>query len=224
MLLIAHRGASADAPENTLEAFQLAWQQGADAIETDLRLTADGHVVALHDPTLTRTTGIRRSLRHLTFTDLRHLAPTVPSLPEILAICPPHARVVLELKEGTELLAGIDEALATRPDIRPTFIAFDHAVIAATKAHFPDHPALWLVDKISADLPARLDAAHLDGIDLRYSPTLTHSKLEIRESKILYVFTVNDPAAAAHCEHLGVQALTTDHPARFSRAAPTNQA
>lgn len=54
--VFAHRGASAQAPENTLAAFKLAADQGADAIEFDVKLSADGQVVAHHDPTLDRTT------------------------------------------------------------------------------------------------------------------------------------------------------------------------
>ena len=49
--IVAHRGASHDAPENTLEAFDLAWQQGADIIEGDFQLTADGEIVCYHDDT-----------------------------------------------------------------------------------------------------------------------------------------------------------------------------
>jgi len=54
-LIVAHRGASADAPENTLAAFQEAWRQGADAIEGDFWLTKDGRIVTLHDATTKRT-------------------------------------------------------------------------------------------------------------------------------------------------------------------------
>lgn len=57
-LLIAHRGASRDAPENTLAAFDLAWQQGADGIEADFRLTGDGRIVCLHDASTGRTAGV----------------------------------------------------------------------------------------------------------------------------------------------------------------------
>ena len=57
MDIVAHRGASFDALENTLSAFQLAWQQGADAIEGDFRLTADGQIVCLHDGDTGRMTG-----------------------------------------------------------------------------------------------------------------------------------------------------------------------
>ncbi len=212
-LIIAHRGASAHAPENTLAAFTLAWRHGADAIETDLRLTADGEVVALHDPTLTRTTGVFGRLGALTLADLRVRAPQIPTLAEVLAICPPCSRVVLELKEGAELLAPIAAAVATRPDVQPTFIAFDHDLIAATKARFPSHPALWLLDEIPPDLPPRLEAANLDGVDLRYTRNLTQSKIQSLKSKIIYVFTVNDRRSAFYCRALGVDGITTDRPA-----------
>ena len=56
--LIAHRGASHDAPENTLAAFRLAWEQGADGIEGDFRLSRDGEIICLHDATTRRTAGI----------------------------------------------------------------------------------------------------------------------------------------------------------------------
>lgn len=55
--IVAHRGASHDAPENTLAAFELAWEQGADAIEGDFHLTQDGHIVCLHDKDTKRTAG-----------------------------------------------------------------------------------------------------------------------------------------------------------------------
>ena len=54
-LIVAHRGASSDAPENTLRAFRLGWEQGADAIEADFHLTRDGQLVCMHDATTGRT-------------------------------------------------------------------------------------------------------------------------------------------------------------------------
>ena len=56
-LIVAHRGASHDAPENTLSAFLLAWEQGADAVEGDFLLTRDGQIVCIHDKTTRRTSG-----------------------------------------------------------------------------------------------------------------------------------------------------------------------
>lgn len=71
--IFAHRGASAHAPENTLAAFELAIQQNADGIELDVKLTADGQVVVIHDATVDRTTGARGRVKDLPLTDLRSL-------------------------------------------------------------------------------------------------------------------------------------------------------
>lgn len=69
--IFAHRGASAHAPENTLAAFELALAQNADGIELDVKLSADGHVVVIHDPTVNRTTGANGRVKDLSLADLR---------------------------------------------------------------------------------------------------------------------------------------------------------
>lgn len=72
-IIFAHRGASAHAPENTLAAFELALAQGADGIELDVKLSADGHVVVIHDPTTDRTTGAYGRVKDLSLAELRGL-------------------------------------------------------------------------------------------------------------------------------------------------------
>jgi glycerophosphoryl diester phosphodiesterase len=72
-VIFAHRGASVHAPENTLAAFDLAFAHGADAIELDVKLSADGHVVVIHDLTVNRTTGGRGRVRDLKLVELRAL-------------------------------------------------------------------------------------------------------------------------------------------------------
>ena len=68
---LAHRGASASAPENTLEAFRLAVESGAGGLELDVHLTRDGHVVVIHDPTLNRTTDGSGAVANMTLDELR---------------------------------------------------------------------------------------------------------------------------------------------------------
>src|SRR5215210_2034266 len=68
---LAHRGASASAPENTLEAFRIAVEAGAGGLELDVHLTRDGHVVVIHDDTVERTTGGTGSVAEMTFDELR---------------------------------------------------------------------------------------------------------------------------------------------------------
>jgi glycerophosphoryl diester phosphodiesterase len=72
-VIFAHRGASAHAPENTLAAFELALAESADAIELDVKLSADGHVVVIHDGTIDRTTGAHGRVKDLSLADLRTL-------------------------------------------------------------------------------------------------------------------------------------------------------
>ncbi|HKG55088.1 MAG TPA: glycerophosphodiester phosphodiesterase family protein [Anaerolineales bacterium] len=72
-IIFAHRGASAHAPENTLAAFELALAQNADAIELDVKLSADGHVIVIHDPTVDRTTGSHQHVKDLPLRELRAL-------------------------------------------------------------------------------------------------------------------------------------------------------
>ncbi|MDP6721144.1 MAG: glycerophosphodiester phosphodiesterase family protein, partial [Pirellulaceae bacterium] len=72
-LIVAHRGASYDAPENTLAAFRLAWRQGADGIEGDFYLTKDGQIVCIHDADTKRTAGVSRQVAKSTLAELREL-------------------------------------------------------------------------------------------------------------------------------------------------------
>src|SRR5512139_3141338 len=71
--IVAHRGASADAPENTLAAFKLGYQQNADADECDIYLTKDGKIVVMHDGNTARTSGVTNKIATQTFAQLRKL-------------------------------------------------------------------------------------------------------------------------------------------------------
>ncbi len=72
-MIVAHRGASYDAPENTLAAFELAWQQGSDGVEGDFYLTADGKIVCIHDRDTQRTGGQKLAVEQSTLSQLRSL-------------------------------------------------------------------------------------------------------------------------------------------------------
>jgi glycerophosphoryl diester phosphodiesterase len=101
--VIAHRGASGDAPENTPAAFDLALAQGADALEFDVRAAADGSLVTVHDPTLARTTGDERAVEELTGDELRRLDhPAQPTtLEAVLARYGSRTRLFIDLKDPT---------------------------------------------------------------------------------------------------------------------------
>ena len=113
--IIAHRGSSFLAPENTRAAASLAWQEGADAVEGDFRLSRDGQIVCIHDDTLKRTAGVDRRVSELSLDELRQLdvgswkAPQftgerIATLDEMLATVPPGKRFYVEVKCGAEIV------------------------------------------------------------------------------------------------------------------------
>ena len=84
-LFLSHRGESDDAPENTLNAFSLAMERDSDGIELDIRLSADGEVVCVHDETLERVAGAKLAVAEASLAELRKFYP-VPRLSEALAV------------------------------------------------------------------------------------------------------------------------------------------
>ncbi len=110
--IFAHRGASAYAPENTLAAFELALQQGAPAIELDVKLSADGHVVVIHDSTVDRTTNGKGKVARLSLAELRALdagsffsekyrGEKIPTLEEVFDLVGKRALINIELTNYT---------------------------------------------------------------------------------------------------------------------------
>jgi glycerophosphoryl diester phosphodiesterase len=101
-LVIAHRGASAEAPENTLASFSLALEQGCDMIELDVRLSRDGEVVVCHDSHLGRLAGLGRRVEAMTLAELRQVdvggGQRIPSLADVLSLVAGRAGLDVEMK------------------------------------------------------------------------------------------------------------------------------
>ncbi|MDD5200408.1 MAG: glycerophosphodiester phosphodiesterase family protein [Terrimicrobiaceae bacterium] len=230
-LIIAHRGASRDAPENTPAAFRLAWEQGADATETDLRLTADGRIAAFHDADGRRIFRDPRRIRDLSLSELqkfdagswkdpRWRNERVPTLADVVATLPPGRRLVLELKEA--LGAGFPALLAGAPQDRITLIAFDANVIAEAKRQLPACRALWLFGNygfIARNrgkwLARRVRELGVDGVDLRHERRLDARLIEpLRaDGRTVFTYTVNSRRSVLRCARLGLDGITTDRPA-----------
>ena len=105
----AHRGASAFAPENTLEAFQMAAEMGAYGVELDIQLTRDGEIVVIHDEKLERTTNGQGYVKKFTLAELKKLTPEIPTLAEVYALLKPTNLVInVELKTGVFDYEGIE--------------------------------------------------------------------------------------------------------------------
>ena len=139
--IIAHRGASRDCPENTIVAFERARDLGADAIELDVHLTADGELVVHHDaiPHSAPTPALEgRPIRSLTLAELAHFrvrGEPIPTLKEVMQRVGGDLYVYCELKgAGTAIAAA---ALLTNPKWRVAVHSFDHRMIAESRRVSP---------------------------------------------------------------------------------------
>ena len=167
MLVIAHRGASAAAPENTLAAFRLAAEQGADFVELDVQESADGEVVVVHDSDLMKVGGAAAKIWETDAAQLRavdigsHAGPQfaaerVPTLAEALAVCKGQSRVIVELKSYghdqrlEERVVAIVEAAGMENDC--IFMSLDHDMVRRMKQLRPSWRCGVLVAKALGDL------------------------------------------------------------------------
>lgn len=210
MRIVAHRGASALAPENTREAFVRAISEGANAIETDLRLTQDGAIFCLHDATLERTFGDPRALAELSAHKASALG--VPSLAELLALSGGRIGLLLELKEDA-VVEPLANALAGVDPSRVTVQAFSKATVRTLSQTLPEFPR-WQLTSQSDDLaPESLDeiAGYAQGVAAHFSllSTATVTRLRARNLAVA-AWTVNEPAERARLQALGIDALITD--------------
>lgn len=158
-MIVAHRGASHDAPENTLAAFELAWQQGADAIEGDFYLTSDQKIICVHDKDTKRVCPEQsnRKISQTDFDTLRSLdvgrwkdprfaGEKMPSLSEVLKTVPAGKKVFVEIKTGPEILPVLQKDLG-QSNLRPeqiTLICFNADVIRQARTMMPQYHANWL--------------------------------------------------------------------------------
>jgi glycerophosphoryl diester phosphodiesterase len=241
--IVAHRGASYDAPENTMAATNLAWQQNADAVETDIYLGKDGRIIVFHDKTAKRTGGRDVPIADLTLAEARTLdagswkAPQykgerVPLLEEQIKSIPAGKRLLVEIKVGPEIVPELKRVFtATGANERNiTVISFNYDTLKEVRKQLPHLKTLWLVGHPApnakkapnAKAPPSVDemirdakAANLTGLDLQHTWPLTDADLKkIKAAGLeLHVWTVNDVEIAKRWRDFGVVSITTDRPA-----------
>ncbi len=241
--IVAHRGASHDAPENTLPAVLLGWERGADAVEIDIHQTIDGRIVAIHDKGTKRVTGHPGVVAEMTLNRLQELdagawkgpqwkGTRIPTLEEVLETVPLGRSLVVEIKCPPTVIPELERVLRTSPQRNQVMlIAFDYETIAEAKDRMPDRPAYWLCGfsdreaeryqlRTPADMLERVRKAGLDGLDVRHNGPWVEELAESLKAigKALYVYTVNEPDQARRLRDLGVTGITTDRPAYLRRA------
>jgi glycerophosphoryl diester phosphodiesterase len=236
--IIAHRGASSDAPENTVAAVALAWEQGADAVEADFRLTRDGQIVAIHDDSTVRQTGIDLRIREHSLDELRQLdfggwkaaqfrGERIATLVETLATVPQGKRFYIDIKCGAEIVgplaATVDAAGIDEERIVP--ICFSASVLTAARQVLPrspnylvveflrdPHTGVWFPDADA--MLAEAVAAELTGLDLMAARVDSELANAVRKAGLdLCVWTVDSLDEAWRLIDLGVRRITTNRPA-----------
>jgi glycerophosphoryl diester phosphodiesterase len=235
VLVIAHRGASAVAPENTLAAFRLAVEQGADFVELDVQESADGELLVVHDADLMKVGGsplkvwetdaaTLRSIDVGSHKGVRYVGERVPTLAEALAVLKGRSKVIIELKSYghdqrlEERVAGIVEAADMEGDC--VTMSLDHDMVRTTKRIRPTWRSGVLVAKAIGDLTG-LGADFL-AVEARMASRPFVRKAH-RAGQDVFVWTVNDPAWMLAAMSRGVDGLITDHP-DLAREAVTERA
>lgn len=234
-LIIGHRGASRQAPENTLASFRLAFEQGADGIEADFRLTRDGEIVCLHDDGALRTAGADLRAAEATLAELRRLdcgawkgavwaGERIPTLAEVLSALPAGKMLFIELKSGAEIVAPLARLLAgcAVPAAQVRLLSFDATLIRLLKERLPAYRACWLTDyrfrgawrPSVREVLEILKESRADGLASRDRAALDLPLVRaLRELALeLHVWTVDAVPAARRLCALGVDSIMTNRP------------
>lgn len=236
--IIAHRGASFDAPENTLAAITLAWQQRADAVEIDIRLTKDQQIVAIHDADTARTCDRQMVVAESTYAELRQAdagrwkgseyeGEKVPRFDDILATLPAQGRLFVEVKCGAEIIEPLSAQLVGNVKLQSqlVLIGFNAPLIANIKRKLNAMTALLCVSANDVDtvvwdetrverMIEELKQRKLDGVDLDARGSIERNAVErFHHANLSCCFwTVDDPADARQLAQCGVDGLTTNRP------------
>lgn len=223
-VVVAHRGDSAAAPENTLIAFRRALDLGVPGLELDVHRTADGQIIAMHDATVDRTTDGSGAIASLTFAEIRRLdagawkgpefaGERVPTLAEVCEVARGRAFLFVEIKaEGiaAEVLRILKE---TGMEGQAIPISFSAANVRQVKELRPEMTVGFLTSH-AEDLP-RLDELGAEAFCVHYKAATEAMAQQLHQAdRLLSVWTVNDPDEMRRMAQLGADFLTSDYPAR----------
>jgi glycerophosphoryl diester phosphodiesterase len=238
--LVAHRGESHDAPENTLASFALAWERGDDTVETDIHVTADGELIISHDFDTQRTTGQKLIIRDTKLADLRKLSAgawwhdpkwadqKLPTLQEVLNQMPAGKRIFVEIKTGPEAVPPLKKLLDNlhRPPQDIVIISFHLDSVREAKKALPDHVVHYLVSQkqdrktrawtpTTAEMIAQAKDAGANGLDVAAKECVDAAMVkQVHDAGLkLLAWTVDDPKLASRLAQIGVDGVTTNRAA-----------
>ena len=232
--IIAHRGASYLAPENTMASVTLGWEKNAD-VEVDVHLSRDNRIVVIHDASTKRITGTDLKVKETNSEELRKLDygsfkgqefanERMPFLDDVLKTIPPERKLYIEIKCGKEILPFLSQTIIESGKISQiVIIGFDIEVVTSSK-QLIGVPTYWLrgTKKVKEteqwiphdpELIQTVKDKGLDGLDVHYAGVTKEFVDAVKAAgQKLYVWTVDDPDEAKRLVRLGVTGITTNRP------------
>jgi len=225
--IIAHRGFSSKAPENTMSAFEQAFKLGVDAIELDIHLTADQKLVAIHDDTLERTTSGKGSVRSCSsiyvknldagsWFDEKYAAEKVPMLADVIDWAKGRIKLLIEIKGKLEQDAGLPKLLINtirqfKAEEWCEIQSFDKGFLINAYSLAPELPYYLLIDE-DEKLPTSHEA-FLTGVNPSFTSLTPGWIDDIKEAeRKTFAYTVNNREDMQQMISMGVDGIITDFP------------
>ena len=237
--VIGHRGASTEAPENTLAANDLAFQQKADGIEVDVRLTKDNQLVCMHDKSAFRTAGKKNLIKESTLNQLKSLdvgkwkgekwsGEAIPSLHEVLSEMPLDKKIFIDVKEGIETIDPLIEDIQ-KNKLDPKYISiisFHQEVVKRVKQAMESLTVNFLIafsspkEFLDEEVLLKLLEFNLDGVGAESHSRLSRNFVELisEKNKKVHVWTVDDINQAKKYKEMGLSSITTNVPGLIKSA------
>ncbi len=230
-----HRGASAYAPENTIEAFKLAVEQGADGVELDVQMTKDGQLVVIHDETIDRVSNGSGLVKDYTLAELRNFTynrlhpeyanAQIPTLEEVYRFLKPFGTLInVEMKTSIIWYEGLEEAVVKLTkemgmEEQVLYSSFNHMSIEKVKKLDPQAHTAILYSEVMVDTVGYGEKSGVEALH----PGVWHLKMDnlmeewVNSSLKVNVWTVNEEEDMKTFMKAGVNAVITNYPDRALR-------
>lgn len=223
--VMAHRGASTEAPENTMAAFQKAIDDMADYIELDVQLTNNGEVIVMHDSNAYRTTGVDANIVNMTYKEVKtldagswfsdeYVGENVPSLKEVLELTQGKIKLNIELKpvdNGTALAKNTVRLIEKYNMVNDCVItSFSESALKAVKTYNQEIKVGYILSAAYGDF---YDMKNVDFFSVNVAFLSKRTIDAIHNSgKQVYAWTVNNKEAIKNLTNKGVDGIITDNP------------
>jgi len=231
-LIIAHRGESYDAPENTLASINLAWKRDADGVEIDVQLTKDKKIVLIHDKTTLRTGGKYKRIASNNYDEILKIDvgkfkankwenERIPLLDVVIDTIPRNKILFVEIKSDEKIIKPLKN-LIEQKNINPDqikFIGFNIYMMELIKKSCPEFESYWIIGgkfyKNKSNLKetiTKCKSAELDGLDAQARKYLNKDVIHsVKNSSLkIYTWTVDDPERAKQLYLAGINGITTN--------------